>query len=794
MENRYLRILSILILSSTVFFFSFASISQAIDTGQIDEDPLEPEKPTPYPDLEAYRQYYRFGGGGTKVANPDDFITDKYGYVRQRSGNMVEATAPDINIWYGTEQSFGQLGTPQQWINILGNITASAPVSLSYSVNAGIETELAVGPDVRRLVGAGDFDIELDKDSLLTGSANQIIITATDTINNLTSIEIISVTYDATTTWPLSYTVDWGTVNNITDVVQIVDGFWTFSDSGVRIDPGAVGYDRIVAIGDMDWTDIEVTIPITVHALDTSAYGSPYSVSPGIGLVPRWQGHTNNPSYSQDGCSMGMHCGWLPAGANPWYDFAFDPADAEWRLESGGSSAPDPLNRKMALDTMYYWKLRLQTVTDGTEYSFKVWQDGEAEPGWQMTRFENPAWYSDYSAQGSLLLVAHHVDATFGDLIIEPVSGVETFSLDVSTSGSGSVTVDPDQATYITGTIVTLTPNANAGWIFTGWSGDLTGSANPVSLTMDAHKAVTATFSEIGSGYSLTLDKTGSGTVTVDPDQTFFSDGTVVTVTASAATGWDFTGWSGDLTGSTNPLTLTMSADKVVTATFVTNADSGLKSDDFDDNSLESFWTFYQGRAGDPAPAFSDSQVMITVPAGQEHSIGATGTFASRIMQTTPDVDFVVEVKFDSTVSASYQTQGIVVTQANGDALRLEFYFAGSSTYLYAASYIGGAETMHHNIVIGGSRAPLYMKVTRKGNDWTHAYSDDGVLWNSYDFTQAFSVSQVGVYAGNEGLSSGNEPEHTAIIDYFHVSPGGTVILPDLDKKVYLPLIVKAQD
>jgi uncharacterized repeat protein (TIGR02543 family) len=31
---------------------------------------------------------------------------------------------------------------------------------------------------------------------------------------------------------------------------------------------------------------------------------------------------------------------------------------------------------------------------------------------------------------------------------------------------------------------------------------------------------------------------------------------------------WSFTGWSGDLTGATNPQNLTMDGDKTITATF----------------------------------------------------------------------------------------------------------------------------------------------------------------------------------------------------------------------------------
>ncbi len=70
------------------------------------------------------------------------------------------------------------------------------------------------------------------------------------------------------------------------------------------------------------------------------------------------------------------------------------------------------------------------------------------------------------------------------------------YTLTINTVGSGSVTKTPDQATYISGTIVDVNAIADTGWTFDSWSGDLTGSTNPNSITMDGNKTVTATFTE----------------------------------------------------------------------------------------------------------------------------------------------------------------------------------------------------------------------------------------------------------------------------------------------------------
>jgi regulation of enolase protein 1 (concanavalin A-like superfamily) len=45
---------------------------------------------------------------------------------------------PVIDVWYGDNQTFGQLGVPQQWINILGNVSSAAGLAtLTYTLNGG---------------------------------------------------------------------------------------------------------------------------------------------------------------------------------------------------------------------------------------------------------------------------------------------------------------------------------------------------------------------------------------------------------------------------------------------------------------------------------------------------------------------------------------------------------------------------------------------------------------------------------------------------------------------------------
>jgi uncharacterized repeat protein (TIGR02543 family) len=148
--------------------------------------------------------------------------------------------------------------------------------------------------------------------------------------------------------------------------------------------------------------------------------------------------------------------------------------------------------------------------------------------------------------------------------------GTNVYSLTINTVGSGSVALNPAGGTYNDGTVVTLTATPVAGFQFNGWSGALTGSTNPATITMNANKSVTATFTAVSpSQFTLTANTVGSGSVDLNPAGGVYNSGTVVTLTATPAAGFQFSGWSGDLTGSTNPATLTMNANKSVTATFI---------------------------------------------------------------------------------------------------------------------------------------------------------------------------------------------------------------------------------
>ncbi len=87
---------------------------------------------------------------------------------------------------------------------------------------------------------------------------------------------------------------------------------------------------------------------------------------------------------------------------------------------------------------------------------------------------------------------------------------INTYTLTLGTVGSGSVAAVPNQATYTHGTVVQVTATPAPGWNFDFWTGDATGNTNPLSVTMDANKSITANFGQ----HVYTWNQTGTGTWT----------------------------------------------------------------------------------------------------------------------------------------------------------------------------------------------------------------------------------------------------------------------------------------
>jgi chitinase len=117
--------------------------------------------------------------------------------------------------------------------------------------------------------------------------------------------------------------------------------------------------------------------------------------------------------------------------------------------------------------------------------------------------------------------------------------------------------------------MVTATPAS--GYVFTGWAGAASGTNNPVTITVDGNKTLTATF--VPTYHTLSVNSTWGGSTSPGAGTYSFMFGTQVTVTALPSSGYVFTGWSGAAIGTSNPVTITVDGDKALTANFGAAAD-----------------------------------------------------------------------------------------------------------------------------------------------------------------------------------------------------------------------------
>ncbi len=146
---------------------------------------------------------------------------------------------------------------------------------------------------------------------------------------------------------------------------------------------------------------------------------------------------------------------------------------------------------------------------------------------------------------------------------------VARYGLNVKVTGDGSVTKTPDLGTYEYGSTVTLTAVPNNGLFFKGWSGDVQAgqeTSPTLVVLMDTTKTLTATFGASNKN-TLTVNTTGQGSVTKNPDKTDFDPAEQVTLTAVPDSGWVFKRWTGNVPvgqETANPLSLTVSQDNMV--------------------------------------------------------------------------------------------------------------------------------------------------------------------------------------------------------------------------------------
>ena len=600
----------------------------------------------------------------------------------------AQTAGPSFDIWYGDTQTFGNLGNATREINILGNVSGNAAISsLTYKLNGVPKGALSLGPDSQRLADAGDFNVEIPLADLVNGN-NTLVLTAIDA-NGIQTNKTVTVAYTANHVWPLPVTTNWNSSTDIQDVAQAIDGLWTMNSGSNTVTAQQLAYDRLLAIGDLSWSDYEVTVPVTVRAIDVGGYAAP-SNGPGIGLLVRWRGHTETTPGEQPKTYWRTNL-----GALAWYRWWRKDGSyyAGFKLQGGGGTVIDEDSPKiLAFNTTYNLKVRVESIPNQKAYYwFKIWEQGTSEPAtWDL---EGQGTNGE-TAGGSVVLVAHHVDADFGPVTITPISA-QRYTVSTSVSGSGVVSKAPNQADYALGDQVTLTAIPTPGYIFTGWSGDIVSASNPLNFSVAGNTAVTANFVLEQGQTQLTSDDFNRCTLNNQI--------------------WTYVDPQANTSGAS---TLTATGYGIEIA-----VPAGIRHD---------VWT-------NSSPTINAPQLLQPI---NDTDFDLEVAFESTIDLATQMQGVLIKESDTKFLRVNYQRSG------PNDAFRLlGFKFTNATTASKVIDQPWGENEAH----------PRFLRIKRTGDNWTVYYRvNAGDAWTAMPgFSFALNVANGGLFAGNSGSYPG---------------------------------------
>ncbi len=370
-----------------------------------------------------------------------------YNYWNNLTYFHTVQSEPIIRVWHGLHQKVGHLGDAQDDFNLMGEVSGpDSIVSLQYFLNDIAAVNLSIGRGrygFKRNAGDGFFNADIPIKKLNPG-INKIILSAEDIKGNIRSI-LVSLEKNSSTNYPLPVEIDWGNVVDPQDVGQYVDGEWVIEKNGLRTVHS--GYDRIFLIGDKSWQDYEVMVPVTINRVDTSEGNKKFDN--GVGILMRFTGHVSGGHRSF--ANAQPKDGYQPFGSIGWLRWIKHIHEEFSRIQFYSGFSDETLyNEKYCIEVneTYVMKMRCETLSkipkgevlwekqifpkngdirfelpeipveeEGiTQYSFKIWEQDEFEPekwNFQITQVSRNA-----NRKGAFALLAHHVDATFGNITV----------------------------------------------------------------------------------------------------------------------------------------------------------------------------------------------------------------------------------------------------------------------------------------------------------------------------------------------------------------------------------------
>lgn len=209
------------------------------------------------------------------------------------------------------------------------------------------------------------------------------------------------------------------------------------------------------------------------------------------------------------------------------------------------------------------------TLSDSTTPSYEVTWNGNS-PTYNSTTAGTYVFTGTLTMPGGVTNPANRTASV--NVIVAEAPAPDQYTLTTSAETGG--TISPITGPYNGNSTVTITATAGEGYHFNSWSGDLSDSDNPATITMTGDKSVTANFeADAPVTHTLTYSSGANGHIDGDTPQTVNNGDSGLAVTAVANSGYNFVDWSdGGLTAER--IDTNIQANKSFTANFAVTPSS----------------------------------------------------------------------------------------------------------------------------------------------------------------------------------------------------------------------------
>ena len=207
----------------------------------------------------------------------------------------------------------------------------------------------------------------------------------------------------------------------------------------------------------------------------------------------------------------------------------------------------------------------------------KLLPDGDIDPSCWFIRSSNAIITGTYVSPNGTSTMPRDTNVVPLDTVVTPrdtnataalVCDGPKYNFTIYVTAGGTANPSPGTHTYYIGTVFRIEALADIGYRFSYWTGDVPSeheNDNPITITMDSDKSIEANFIR---QYTLSIVGGSGGTTNPSPRSYIHDTGTEVTIKAIPNSGYRFSNWSGDASGISNPITITMDSDKSITANF----------------------------------------------------------------------------------------------------------------------------------------------------------------------------------------------------------------------------------